>query len=338
MVEKMMQKKLTFLILFLTTFLGSFLNSRQVTIFKELLKPNRIYLDQKHIYVTERTTIFIYSLENYRLIKKFGTEGEGPNEFRIPLFIIPLKDRLLINSFGKISYYTKTGEMLKEVKSTSGDRNFYPLSEGFAGNNTKAEDNHLLFTVSLYNSKLETQKELYKQKIKVQKPGKIELFRRAFMHRTYKDRIYITGREGFVLDCLDKTGKTIYTIKREHFKKHKITPIDIKNAEKYFKIRYGDQYEQVRHQIVFPDYFPEIRAFYLADDKIYILPYEWNEVGLKFYIYSVEGKFLSEQYIPLVFKYSMQPFPFAIQDNKVYQLIENDTSEDWELHINDIKF
>jgi hypothetical protein len=61
--------------------------------------------------------------------------------------------------------------------------------------------------------------------------------------------------------------------------------------------------------IDYPEYFPEIRAFYLMDDKIYILPYEWNEGALKFYIYTIEGKFLASPFIPLKMMYSMQPFP-----------------------------
>jgi len=154
---------------------------------------------------------------------------------------------------------------------------------------------------------------------------------------TYKDRIYITGKDGFILDCLDNKGKVIYSIRREGFQKHKITSEDIKNANKYFKLRYGDAFEQFRHQIVYPEYFPEIRDFKVADDRIYILPYEWNETGLKFFIYSTSGNFLSEQFIPLKLQYSMQPYPFAMKNNKVYQLIENEDTEVWELFINDLK-
>ena len=69
------------------------------------------------------------------------------------------------------------------------------------------------------------------------------------------------------------------------------------------------------------------------DDKIYILPYEWKENALKFYIYSINGAFLGERFIPLKMQYSMQPYPFAIKNNHLYQLVENEITEEWELHI-----
>lgn len=331
-------KRVIILMLILVLVLCGFGYGKKVHVFKEILKPNRIVMDEDYIYITERTTVFVFSKKDYKFIKKFGGHGEGPGEFKVPLFLYPLKDKLLINSVGKISYFTKQGDLIEEIKNESGSGYFYPLKKGFVGSTYTTDKGLLYYTVNLFNEKLEKGKEVYKEQTQIQQPGKIELFRRAFMHKTYKDQIYVTGKEGFVLDCISKTGKVIFTIKREDFKRHKITKTDIKNADKYFKIRYGDSYEEIKDRITYPDYFPEIRAFYVVDDKIYILPYEWKEDALKFYIYKISGEFLAGTYIHLAMKYSMQPFPFTIQNNKVYQLIENDTTEDWELHINNLKF
>ena len=286
--------------------------AEKVHVFDEILKPNRIYLDRNHIYITERTTVFVFSTQDFKLIKKFGGHGEGPGEFKVPLFLVPLEKRLLITSVGKISYFTKDGELLEEIKNDSGSGYFYPLTGGFAGSTYTADKGLRYFTVNIFDHQLEKGKMVYREQTPIQDPGKIELFRRAFMHKTYKDRIYVTGREGFVLDCLNQYGEHLYTIERENFKKHKITATDIKNADKYFKIRYGDSYEEIKDRITYPDYFPEIRAFYVVDDKIYILPYEWRDDALKFYIYTTKGNFLAETFLPLAMKYSMQPFPFTI--------------------------
>ncbi len=309
----------------------------KVAVLNELMKPNRILMDDSNLYITEGENILIYSREDFKLKEKFGKKGEGPGELIKPFYIIPIKEKLYINSMGKVSYYTKKGEFLSEMKNGTGARNFFPLSNGFAGFINNIADKEIFFTVNLYGHNLEFVKELYREQTPVKMAGKIELFRRAFMHKTYKDRIYISGKDGFVIDCLDTTGKLLFTIKRDNFKKHKITAEDKKNANKYFKLRYGDAFEQFKHQIVYPEYFPEIRQFNIADDRIYILPYEWNETGLKFYIYSTEGRFLSEQFIPLKLKYSMQPYPFVIKDNRVFQLVENEDTEEWELHMNKLK-
>jgi hypothetical protein len=332
-----MNRNLTVLVLITILGFPCLVSGRVAAVFDEILKPNRIYLDRDNIYITERTTIFVYSMKNYSLVKKFGGNGEGPGEFKVPLFLVPMEDNLLISSVGKISFFSKQGEFLKEIKNESGSNYFYPLKNGFVGSTYTQEKGIMYFTVNLFNRMLEKGIELYREQTPIRQPGKIELFRRAFMHKTYKDRIYVTGKEGFVLDCISRTGELIYTIKREHFKKHKITATDRKNADKYFKIRYGDSYEEIKERITYPDYFPEIRSFYVVDDKIYILPYEWKDDALKFFIYNINGEFLTETYVPLVMKYSMQPFPFTILNDRVYQLIENDSTEDWELHINDLK-
>lgn len=333
-----MRLKALSLIIILLLGLTGIADGKVVAVFKELMQPNRFYLDQENIYITERTTIFIYSLKDFRLIRKFGKQGEGPGEFKNPLFIVPLKKRLLINSLGKISYYTKEGILQKEIKNETSYSNFYPLSNGFAGIDNIARRGSMYFTVNLFDFDLEKGRQIYSQKIEIQQAGKIELFRRAFMCKTYKDRVFITGKDGFIVDCLDNTGKLLYTIRRLDFKKHKIDAEDIKNANKYFKLRYGEQYEQIKNRLHYPEFFPEIRAFYLTDDKLYILSYEWRNDALKFYIYTIDGESLNDQYLSFKMKYSMQPYPFGILNNQLYQLIENESSEEWELHINKIDF
>jgi uncharacterized protein YlbG (UPF0298 family) len=71
--------------------------------------------------VTQEATVFIYSLKDFKLVKKFGKAGEGPREFRIlpqlPLNIDARTDQIIVNSFGKVSYFTKQGEFIKEVKT-----------------------------------------------------------------------------------------------------------------------------------------------------------------------------------------------------------------------------
>jgi len=188
------------------------------------------------------------------LTGKFGKKGEGPEEFLPPVHIISGKGNLMVTSRGKISYYTPTGGFLREVKNNSSGNYFFPLKEGFAGFVNKVEGGDRYFTVNIYTGNLEPLKEVYSEKIQLKKPGKIELFRRAFMHKTYKEKIFITGKEGFVMDCLDSSGKVHFIIRREGFQRHKITAEDIKNANKYFKLRYGDAFEQFKHQIVYPEY------------------------------------------------------------------------------------
>ena len=74
----MMKKTgLFLLILFITTFAFTGV----VKTFPDLMRPGRIMVDKDKLYILEFPHIYIYSLDDFRLIKKFGRQGEGPQEF-----------------------------------------------------------------------------------------------------------------------------------------------------------------------------------------------------------------------------------------------------------------
>ena len=89
----------------------------KVAVYPDLMRPTRIMVDDNRIFVVEVPHILIYSLENHTLIKKFGGRGEGPMEFMgNNLNLLPYPDHIIVNSQGKITYWSKEGEFIKEVK------------------------------------------------------------------------------------------------------------------------------------------------------------------------------------------------------------------------------
>jgi len=48
---------------------------------RDLFRPELIRVDQNQIYITEGPRVYIYSLDDFKLIGKFGAKGEGPQEF-----------------------------------------------------------------------------------------------------------------------------------------------------------------------------------------------------------------------------------------------------------------
>ena len=75
MIKKMM-------VILLTVLLAALLGAETKVIpMPDLMKPQLILLDKTQMYITEDTSIFIYSLKDFKLIKKFGKRGEGPQEF-----------------------------------------------------------------------------------------------------------------------------------------------------------------------------------------------------------------------------------------------------------------
>ena len=75
-------KRLILVILILVVSL--FCYSEKVAVLNEIMKPSLSFaVDGTQLYIPEEGQIFIYSTNDYKLVKKFGKAGEGPQEFRL---------------------------------------------------------------------------------------------------------------------------------------------------------------------------------------------------------------------------------------------------------------
>jgi hypothetical protein len=136
----------------------------------DLINPDGIQADRHRLYITEQHSIYIYSLKDFRLTKKFGKPGEGPQEFKLGRFsegriYIHLKPEvLLVNSLKKISFFTKNGDFIKEIRTVSGSR-LIPIGSGFAAYGTVMENKIGYRAVNLHGRDLKKIKELYKEEV-----------------------------------------------------------------------------------------------------------------------------------------------------------------------------
>jgi hypothetical protein len=285
----------------------------------------------------ENKTFFIYSLKDFKLKKKFGKPGEGPQEFKGTMHLIPQADHLLINSAGKISYFTKDGDFIKEMKSPTGffSVRFYPLGNGFVGRGSARENGILFVTINFFDSHLKKGKELYRMKAALQPAGKIELLKQAFIYQSYDNKVYVAGKKGFIIDVLDHTGKLLVSINQK-YERRKFTADDEKKARDALRLLYKQQYEELKHRLAFPDYFPEIGDFSVTDNKIYVSTWKVENGSNEWFIFDLQGKLLKRLFIPIVFMMPLEPYPYTIKNGKLYQLIENE-NEQWELHASEIK-
>jgi hypothetical protein len=90
---------------FVFLFFPCLLSGENIGVLPTVLKVNNFALDDTQLYVIENASVFIYDLKDLKMKSKFGKEGEGPQEFKRPVQVIPLKQSHLVNSRGKISYF-----------------------------------------------------------------------------------------------------------------------------------------------------------------------------------------------------------------------------------------
>ncbi len=193
-----------------------------------LLKPETITVGNDHIYVTEGAEIYIYSKENKSLLRKIGKAGEGPREFKIypagsePVILLP--DSFQVNSIGKLSYFTKEGEYIKEVKTKYPFARFQPFGDKFIGFGEAVKNLVYYQTVNIYDSGLEIEKEIYKRKDWAQEgeTGNKVVDAGGAMARCFAGKIFIGDRDTDIISVFNKNGEKIYAIAHD-YEKVKVT-------------------------------------------------------------------------------------------------------------------
>ena len=305
---------------------------KKLAILSELMRPVDIVLDNHQLYITDDMSVYIYSLKDFKLKKKFGSSGEGPKEFKNFVYIILQNDQLLVNSVGKVSFFTKGGDFIKEFKAGAnlGGDFFFPLKEGFVGRGTVLENQMLYTTINLYNSNFEKVKELYRVKRR-QMTKKMQLLSQAFQYAAYGNKIYAAIKKGFIIDVLDHNGKFLFSLRQE-YQKQPFTSRDERKIRKMYRLMYKERYELIEHRFVFPDYYPEIQKFIIEDNRIYVYTYRIENTRLEFFIFDLQGKLLKKRWVPVAFETPVLPYPFYIKNGKLFQLIESE-DEEWGLHV-----
>jgi hypothetical protein len=311
--------------------------AQKVLTLEEVAHPFQFYVDTDRIYVTEGVKIYIYSLKDYRLIKTFGKEGEGPGEILLrrrggndQVLLTVLKDFLVVNTVSKLIYFSKEGEFIKEKKTTKAGRWLAPFENMFLGKKFIRKKDGLYHAVVLYDADLEPVKEIYKHKHGWQGPNV------AFNPLTVDQADFETGGgKIFVVDgayttirAYGKSGKELYAISNTgelapFTDEHKNDMIAGYQRNSFWK----RMYETRKHLFKFPKTFPPIRGVFLdaAAKKLYLKTHKVEKEKRKWFVYDFNGIFLKKLALPF------GRYRFA--DNTAYRLLENEDEETWEVHI-----
>ncbi len=331
--------KRALIIMFLAIISVAFIHGEKLGELPGIFKPTSLALDNDQMYITEGATISIFTLKDFKLIKKFGKGGEGPKEFKLPpggigLSVLPLKDSLLINSIGKVSYFSKKGEFIKEFKTAINPipAAYQPVGKQYVGLGvaiSKKRTRQLL--VKLFDENLKFKKEI--KRIDLMTLGSLQYPLLAPVFYTMDNKIVVGGERDFIISVFDKDGNLIKNITRNHPK--------LKMTEKYKESIYHfykthpqtrQRFDTFKKMITFSDEFPAVRFFYADNNKIYVQTYREKDGNPEFIIYDINGKYIKSVYIPFLYENVLVPFPATIKNNTFYQLIENEDDEQWELH------
>ena len=314
----------------------------------DVINPYMLKVDNGNLYVIEGPVIYIYDLKNFKLKNKFGKKGDGPEEFRV----VPTTNGgnvnigiyskfVLVNSIGKVSYFTKDGKFIKEIRTLGNYRAYKPLGNKFVGfGGYSRKKNIQSIYLSIYDSFQEKGVPFFNQQV-FYNQGDVKPF---YMYGpnffTYDNKIYVEKNKDKIL-VYDQNGKKISSINiNQGYKKQLVRKKDEKRYLNYFKNNpaFKNIYMNIKRDIKYSKYFPGIRLFYIFDQKIYIIRWSDSKEETGIAVFDLKGKLLKETKVSFKMKSAMSSYAFTISNDVLYQLIENEDDETkWDLYATEIK-
>jgi hypothetical protein len=324
------------------------IHAKKVAVLDEITNPDIIFVDDHQLYIPQGTSIYIYSLKDYKLVKKFGKSGEGPQEFKInqaggiPLIVDAQTENLVITSIGKVSYFTKKGKFIKEEKLPGGAMGgalIQPMGNHYFYLGFGREEKTVFAAVKMADLQFKEPKELLRVKHFYQPGGKFKPMGQIlnFQTDTKCKHIVIDSTDGN-LHIFGPDGKKKLTFTPD-LKPVKLTDKVKEDIINYFKTepRLKAMWQSLKNNTQFDSHFRTIQFTNIADCKIYAFTFEKKDGDTLLLVFDKNGKLLKKTYLPVVYRSPLMAFPIAFKNDTFYQVVANDEDDTWELHVEPLK-
>lgn len=317
--------------------------ANKVITLKEINQPRMIAISRSRIFITEKATIYSYSLKDFKFQNKFGKEGEGPNEFKIPhgetgIKIYANQDWLLVNSAAKLSYYSHEGDFIKETK-VSPMTYFIPAGDKFVANGLAETNGPVPYlAIFLWEGDFKSKKILLKTDVPMGMGVKINVPAYNFKYLVNNDKIFLScGKENIRIKVFDLKGRELNLIRGDT----EAVPMSARlksDIITFYKTDPGvkDYWPYFKKAIVFPKRLPGLKDFLVDEDRIYVQTYQEKNNQYKWIIFDIAGKKIKSLFLPIGKTSPVAASPFTIHGGKYYYLKENIESENWQLCVKEL--
>lgn len=332
------------IIFILLSFMGLTLSGVKIADLPSLSKPEKIVIKGDKFYVTEEAFVYIFSMNDYRLLKKYGRRGDGPGELnpqpRYKLFIEAGKDDILVNSYSKMVFLSDLGEYKGEKRIPFIAIQIIPIEQNLAITKSviSRQSTNNSIAVIFFDKELNPIKTAYnRQYPNYNKSGKIDILPSLLLIKQFRNKIFSFDQKGdFVIDVFNSSGDRINQIKTK-CKSEKMTKEYIDKTWEWSRndIRLRSLTAEQRRMVYFPDYFPVMKNFEVDDNRIYVHTYrmKYDENSSEFIIIDFQGKILKKRYFMGSDINTIECAPYTFKNDKYIHLLENPNTEMIELHI-----
>ncbi len=322
----------------------------------EMRKPDALTVDTDYVYITDFPTLYIFKRPGYKLVKTFGTQGEGPKEFNFVANTFVQGKHLIVCDYVKALFFTKDGSYEKEIKPPVFIwREMTPFGKKFAGKSRFDEGHTDYIGLNLYDSRLRREMQLLKYPMwnmdgDGRAPNAMDYRNLQFV--TCEDKLFAKPHvTDFIIDVYDTSGKKLRSISRD-YEKLMVTAVFKKRFHDYYRTysKVRRNYENIKKKLRFYGTFPAIRTFTADSGKLYVVTYKMKNGNSEVLVLDFKGNLLKTVFLPL-FKRDEAFFrsiensifrrrnnsTFAVKDGRLFQLVTNEEEESWELHITSIR-
>ncbi len=306
---------------------------------QEVNDPTIMQIADGKMFVLEKANIYVFSLKDYALIKKFGKQGNGPGELNVQGrggYLQIIDGHVCVNTFSKLVRFSLDGKFVDEVRFPFLAMQAIPFGKGFAVSKLGMSDTGVnRVGVYLFPKSLDKGTELYGREYKdFRKTGKLEIVPELFMIQTAGERlIMLDHSDGGVMNVFGMDGTRQKSAKlnidkveaTDRFKKELMAWA---KAQPQFKLLP----EELLKMVYVPDYLPVFKNFLIAGEKIFIHTYHKKENKVEFLVFDMKGTLLKKIWLEGLEKNIIMPAPYAFYQNYIYYLSENEDEEVLELH------
>ncbi|MEN8155122.1 MAG: hypothetical protein ABFR75_13980 [Acidobacteriota bacterium] len=330
-----MKKIIVFLIFASFTF---FVSGEKLAEFDNVYKPRNFQVAGDDLYIVDGGVIKYFSMKDFSFIKQIGKKGEGPGEFKWNPRIYAFSDYLFASDMGKVLFFTRKGELIKE-KKIANRMWLEKMEKGYLGRkfeflrkklsakiHLKILDNDLNIVKDIFTFTPDGLFVMVSGNTKRQDRHMVPHYTRA---TTDGKRAYLADtKRGFFLEIYDQKGNKINTIninykKREVSKEYKKDEMD---KLKKFKSWESDK---KRFNYIFPDFFPAFKLHIVNNGKIYLITYQTKEDKREIITIDNKGKILKRNFVP-------DERIYNIFNDKFYYFVDNEDDEVMEFHSIDL--
>ncbi len=323
-----------------------FLGGTKIAVLKELAQPCALLIDNKQLLIKDLINqLHVYSMRTFKYERQLFKLGEGPTEATCLAFVWLSPNYVYLYCNGKNSFFSRDGKFVKEFRTASARTSYIrPVEDKYLIETYKrSRDTGLSFDISIYRytpeKVMKPEKTLYcwVHPSMVWKGNKkpLTIIKEVRDVCVYGDRIFIgDSQRGLFVQIHDMDGNRLNQVRLES---EKIKVPNDYSTEFFKEMKETGKMDLFNNEFYYdqPDYFPAFYRFYIGENKIYFLTY--NRIGdnREVIICDWKGNSKRKAYVPWV---AFGDFKnCTIWNDKFYWLVDNQDTEEWELHAADVK-